>query len=197
MASVAANSTKRPNEDTASAPAKKARTSTKVGRLEDIEKIKLLISDIKDASLKAALEGIITQSGPKNALVSPPKIMDAAELQSAAHKVIRKLQAQINLKLKWKNSYCSLKGGGTKGARVEAVCSNPEIFEEIFGKWMGGKVKKSKDGKMSCSFKTDDEVKESQFSGPSYRYNQAELTAPFTASLKDNTITFGFKFTIY
>jgi hypothetical protein len=100
------------------------------------------------------------------------------------------------MKLKWKNSYRNLKGGRTQGARVEAVCTSPEAFEEIFKNRMGGTIKTSKDGKMACSIKTCDEVKNMQFSGPSYRYDASELLAPFTASLKDNTITFGFKFRI-
>ena len=191
MASTSASSIKRCSESAVSGPAsKKAKTSKK----SDIEKIKLLIADISDAGLKAALEAVIGQTGSK---VVSPKKMDDAQLRDAADKTIRKIQAQINLKLKWKNSYRSLKGGDVKGARVEAVCNSPEVFEEIFKNRMGGAIKTSKDGKMSCSIKTDEEVKEMEFSGPSYRYNSASLKAPFTACLKDNTITFAFKFTIW
>lgn len=186
-----ASSSKRTN-DGPSPAAKKARTS-KAG---DIAKIKELIAEIGNAELKAGLEALISRTGPAKKAVVSPKKMDEAQIRDAADKVIRKIQAQINMKLKWKNSYRSLKDGRTQGARIEAVCTSPEAFEEIFKNRMGGTVKTSKDGKMACSIKMDDEVKDMQFSGPSYRYNSAHLVAPFTASLKENTITFGFKFTI-
>ena len=193
MASTSVSSIKRSCESAVPGPAsKKARTNKK----SDIEKIKLLIADISDAGLKAALGAVISQTGSKNPMVSPKK-MDDAQLRDAADKTIHKIQAQINLKMKWKNSYRSLKGGDVKGARVEAVCNSPEVFEEIFKNRMGGAIKTIKDGKMSCSIKTDEDVEEMEFSRPSYRYNSASLKAPFTACLKDNTITFGFKFTIW
>ena len=188
---------KRSAESVLIASAKKAKTSKKVDRARDIEKIKLLIQDIKDVDIKVALESIVNQSGSSITPVVTPKKMDDAQVRDAANKVIRKVQANIKAKLKWKNSFCSLKDGNCKGARVESVCNSAEVFEEIFKNRMGGTIKTSKDGKMSCSFKTDDEVKRMEFSGPSYRYNSAVLRAPFTASLKDNTLTFGFKFTIW
>jgi hypothetical protein len=74
--------------------------------------------------------------------------------------VIRKVQGQINAKLKWKNSFKQMKNNSDikKGGRVEVVCNDPAVFEKIFD---GATIKKGKDGKLSCSFKTDDEVRKS------------------------------------
>lgn len=191
-------STKRSNESVSGVSAKKARTKKDASRVDDIEKIKSLIADIDSADLKRALEALIGQAFSKKALVTPLKQLDDAGVKQEAGKVMRKIQSEINSKLKWKNSFRNLKGENNfKGARVEVVCSYPEAFEEIFKNRMGATIKTSKDGKMSCSMKTNDEVKEELFSGPSYRYNSAVLNAPFTASLKDNALVFGFKFTIW
>ena len=193
MSTVVASS-KRSIESIAAAPAKKARTS----KAADIEKIKLLIAEITDADLKIGMQAVIGQPAGAKKVAATTKRLDSVEVQIAAEKVVRKIQAQINQKLKWQNSFRSLKGGAsTRGARVEAICNSPEVFEEISGNRMGATIKTSKDGKMSCSIKYDDDIKTMQFNGPTYRYNMAHLAAPFTASLKDNTITFGFKFTIW
>ena len=114
-------------------------------------------------------------------------------LQKATSSVTRKLQGQINSRLKWKNSFRNLKHGALKGGRVEVVCNHPQVFEEIFGT----AVKTSKDKtKLSCKFTTDDQVYELPLRGKSYRYNRTELCAPVSASLKDNTLVFSFKYTV-
>jgi hypothetical protein len=197
MASPApATSIKHTTDDVSPVPAKKARTNKVDSRSADIEKIKALIPNVNDASLKAALEAVIGQSGTKKAIVSPKKMSDE-EVKQAANSVIRRINSEIKSKMQWKPSFKGLKGGGVKGARVEVVCNSPEVFDEIFKNQMGATVKTSKDGKKTCSMKTDEEVKEIPFSSPDYRYSYSELKAPFTASLKDNALVFGFKFTIH
>ena len=134
-----------------------------------------------------------------NKKVAPAKkkarknVNEAEILTKNVNKVKRAIQGQINAKLKWKNSFRRIKGTGVKkGGRCEVVCNDPKVFEEIFG---ADNIKKTKD-KLSCSFKEDDEVYSLPFHGKEYRYDSAELRAPVTASLKDNALTFSFKFSI-
>ena len=129
----------------------------------------------------------------KKARTTKSKLTEEEALNKAVGQVSRKLQAQIKSKLEWKNSFRALKNGATRGARVEVTCNDPKVFEEIF---KFTTVKKTKD-RLSCSLKTEDEVDDFPFSGKSYRYNTSVLTAPISASLKENTLTLSFKFTIY
>ena len=66
---------------------------------------------------------------------------------------------------------------------MEVVCTDPEVFERIFS---GVTIKKGKDGKLSCSVKTNEEADKwsnMPFSGKSYRYNSSVLSAPYSASI--------------
>lgn len=117
------------------------------------------------------------------------------QIVSQSTSVTRKVQGQISSKLKWKpKTFPYMKGtGNTKGARVEVVCKHPHVFEHIF---RGTAIKKGKDGKLSCSFKTQDEVYRLPFHAPSYRYSSASLRAPCSASYKEGALIFSFKYRI-
>ena len=189
---------------TADAAAKKPRKAAGA-RAKDIEAIKSIVDDIQDPGIKAALEGII-RSPPAKATaraavvaaaspeIAPKK--DEATLQKMTDRTVRAVQSQISAKLQWKGSFKQLRhGDATRGARVEAACPDPDIFERIFA---GTKIKRGKDGKLSCSVKAEDEEAQWRvpFKGKSYRYNQSYLSAPYTANWKEGTLTFGFKFGI-
>eukprot|EP00571_Detonula_confervacea_P017650 CAMPEP_0172312780 /NCGR_PEP_ID=MMETSP1058-20130122/18559_1 /TAXON_ID=83371 /ORGANISM="Detonula confervacea, Strain CCMP 353" /LENGTH=199 /DNA_ID=CAMNT_0013026325 /DNA_START=25 /DNA_END=624 /DNA_ORIENTATION=+ len=198
MASIPASSTKRALKDVnggvGAVAAKKPKTATAASvRKKDMQMIKSILGDIKDPVIKKALENIIEDPTKAAAVVSPKK--DEATLEKMTETTIRTIQRLMNDKLKWKSSYSQLKGGGTKGGRLEVVCSEPEVFERIF---KGATIKKGKDGKLSCSMKTEDDAEKCNlpFEGKSYRYNSSYLCAPFSSSLKDNTLTFSFKFGI-
>jgi hypothetical protein len=190
----------------ASKKAKKSKTTTSttsaaaIVRANDIELIKSILGDIHDPDIKTALESIIQQ--PKSVAgmtktVSPERSKkDEASLKKMTNTTIRNIQNLINDKLKWKDSYKRLtRNFEKKGGRIEVVCSEPEVFKRIFE---GAAIKEGKDGKLSCSLQTDDEVENCNlpFKGKSYRYSCSYLCAPITASLKDGTLTFGFKFGI-
>ena len=178
------------------APAKDAKKtkSSAAGLSSDVDRIKSIIGDIQDPSIKSALENIIKNKGKvTSTVVSAPK-KDAATLEKLTNSTIRTVQKLINEKLKWKASYKRM--DGTKGGRVEVVCQDAEIFERIFD---GAPIKKSKDGsKLTVSIKTEGDMGdwECPFDGKSYRYNRSYLSAPYTASLKDGNLTFGYKFGI-
>mmetsp|Transcript_31230 Transcript_31230/g.56671 ORF Transcript_31230/g.56671 Transcript_31230/m.56671 type:complete len:206 (+) Transcript_31230:38-655(+) len=204
MPSVAATSTKRGLKDvnkgaTPGTATKKPKTTAADSvRTADIQTIKSILVDIKDPVIKAALESIIkspTAVAASTISNAAPKKKDEATLQKLTDKTTRTIQKLINDKLKWKNSYRNLKGGDTKGGRVEVVCSDPEVFERIFN---GATIKRAKDGKLSCSLKTEEDAEKCNlpFEGPSYRYDRSYLCAPYSASLKDSGLTFSFKFGI-
>ena len=146
---------------------------------------------VSKASTKRTLKDVSNGEERATKKVRPNK--DEEKIRKTMNSVIRKVQGQINAKLKWKPSFKQLKNtDNTKGGRVEVVCNDPEVFERIFGD-----AKKGKDGKLSCSFKTDEEVEDLPFNGKTYRYNRAELRAPCSASLKDSALVFSFKFCIW
>lgn len=148
------------------------------------------IIEAKGGKVKRALQDVSNASNKKQKTVE----LDEIQIASQRSSVIRKVQGQISSKLKWKKSYSAMKSGDTKkGGRVEVVCKHPEVFERIF---RGANIKTGKDGKLSCSFKTDDEVYSLPFKGKSYRYNSAELCAPCSASFKDGALVFSFKYGI-
>lgn len=72
----------------------------------------------------------------------------------------------------------------------------PPVFERIFD---GAAIERGKDGKPSCAIKTEEEEGRCglPFKGKSYRYNSSFLSAPYSASSKDNTLTFSFKFGVW
>ena len=222
MAAAPKTTTKRTLEDvsntvSATSITKKPRKETKKtsggakshgdARAQDVLKIKSILNDIQTPGMKSALEALIECGnhlvGAKAAVSSSATTVstakDEAQLQKAADALTRKLQGQINEKLKWKNSFRNLKGTyDKKGARVEVVCSDPSVFEKIFE---GGIVKKAKDGKLSCSVKTEEEWEKVEnlchkLQGKGYRYNNSYLAAPFSASLKDSALVFSFKYGI-
>ena len=174
---------------------------------DDVITIKSIIGDIKDPAIKAALRNIIknpptginnTATSTTTAAVAPaaaPKKSEAA-LEKMTKQTIRTIQQCMNEKLKWKNSFRNLKDGNTKGGRVEVVCSDPEVFERIFD---GAPIKYGKDGKLSFSMQTEEEASKCElpFKGKSYRYNSSVLRAPYSASWKNNTLTFSYKFTVW
>lgn len=206
MASITTTSAKRAlkdvNANTAAIPSKKKpKTASAVGvRTKDIQTIKTILADIQDPAIKSLLEAIIlnpTITKLKNATsntISPEK--DEATLEKMTNGTIRTIQKLINDKLKWKASYKQLMTSGeTIGGRVEVMCTEPAVFERIF---VNATIKKAKDGKLSCNIATDDEAYACKlpFKGKSYRFNRSYLCAPFTASMKNNTLTFGFKYGI-
>jgi len=132
----------------------------------------------------------VSNASNKKARPATELTVDQICKQTAA--VTRKVQGQISAKLKWKRSFSRMVG--TKGGRVEVVCKEPAVFEEIF---KCATIKKGKDGKLSCAFKTDDEVAGLPFRGKSYPYSRAELRAPCSASLKDCALVFSFKYSVY
>lgn len=185
------------NEDAEKSVSKKPKVAAAAGgaRARDVQTIEAILGDIKDPAIRAALENIIkvpTKETAGTSSIAAQK-KDGAMLDKLTHGTVRTIQKLINDRLKWKNSYKYLKGGDTKGGRVEVVCNEPEVFERIFE---GATIKKGKDGKLSCSLKSEDDVHKCnlKFKGKSYRYGSSYLCAPYTASLKDNTLTFGFKF---
>ena len=196
MASVAADtSTKRAFKDVnvsgAATAAKKQKISAALSVRNDIRVIQSILGDIKDPTIKAALENIIKD--PTGASNAPKK--DEATIQSLTDMTVRTMQGLINEKLKWKSSYKYLKGGDTKGGRIEVACNEPEVFERIF---KDATIKKGKDGKLSCNIKTEEEVRKVvlPFKGVKYRYGSSYLSAPYMASLKDNKLSFTFKFSL-
>ena len=177
---------------------------------DDVITIKSIIGDIKDPAIKSALRNIIknpptdinnTATSTTTATDAPaaaPKKSEAA-LEKMTKQTIRTIQQCINEKLKWKNSFRNLKDGNTKGGRVEVVCSDPEVFERIFD---GAPIKYGKDGKLSFSMQTVCKLRRrrvnvKQFTGKSYRYNSSVLRAPYSASWKNDTLTFSYKFTVW
>ena len=191
-------------ESTALKKTKMTSASAKSSRMEDdVNTIKSIIGDIKDPAIKAALRNIIKNppTGINNAATSAttaavaPKKSEAA-LEKMTKQTIRTIQQCMNEKLKWKNSFRNLKDGNTKGGRVEVVCSDPEVFERIFD---GAPIKYGKDGKLSFSMQTEEEASKCElpFKGKSYRYNSSVLRAPYSASWKNDTLTFSYKFTVW
>jgi hypothetical protein len=148
-------------------------------------------------STKRALKDVSSATSSQEGSTKKPRTteQDEEKQRKQMNGVIRKVQGQINAKLKWKNSFKPMKNNSElkKGGRVEVVCNDPAVFEKIFD---GATIKKGKDGKLSCSFKTDDEVEELKFHGTDYRFNCATLRAPCSASLKDSALVFSFKFSI-
>ena len=178
-----------------------ASASNKKRPLEDV-------SNSDDVVAAAAADNTSTKKAKKApAVAKKPKkaktdtaAADAAKLEKAANGVIRKIQGQINSRLKWKNSYKAMKYNSdiTKGGRVEVPCASPEIFEKIFsGISATAPIKSGKDGKLSVAFKDEDQVSSLPLHGKSYRYNSAELRAPCTATYKEHAVTFSFKFCIW
>ena len=104
------------------------------------------------------------------------KKRDEATLDKLTDGTVRTIQKLINDKLTWKGSYKHLKGGDTKGGRVEVICNEPEVFERIFE---GAVIKKGKDGKLSCSLKSTEDIDKCnlKFKGKSYRYGSSYLCA--------------------
>jgi hypothetical protein len=144
----------------------------------------------KRVSLSPGAEERPTKKVKKAAAPRKPKLTEQEALVKSAQQVEKKRQTQINSKLQWKNSFKALKGGtALRGARVEVTCNDPKVFEKIS---QNASIKKTKD-RLSCSFKTDDEVDTLPLHGKSYRYNASEVRAPVSASLKDNTLTFTFQ----
>ena len=135
-------------EDAATAVAKTKTKKTKTAssasvRTNDIQTIKSILNDIQDPTIKASLEHIIAY--PTKSIA--PKKLDDAAIDKMTTATIRTIQGLINQKLAWKGSYSSLRGSdATKGGRVEAVCSEPEVFKKIFA---GATIKETKDGKLS------------------------------------------------
>jgi len=179
-------------------------------RAADIKTIKSILNSINDPIIKASLEDIIknsTKTWQPFPTVTPKK--SEAALEKLTKQTIKTIQQCMNEKLKWKNSYKQLKDGATKGGRVEMACTDPEVFKRIFS---GLTIKKGKDGKLSCSAKTNEEADKWKyggaaypseyipFDGRSYRYNRSELCPPFSASLNPglsyDILTFNYKFTI-
>lgn len=157
----------------------------------------------------AALEGILEAKGgssqvKKRALQDVSnnqasnkklkKIPTLSQIESQVTSVRRKVQGQINAKLKWTNSMAGMKRTDVKkGCRIEVVCKHPQVFQRIFG---DATIKTGKNGKLSCSFKTDDEVYYLPFEGKKYRYSRAELRAPCSASFNEGALVFSFKYCI-
>jgi hypothetical protein len=143
-----------------------------------------------------AVAELMKAPAAKKAKKTTSSVSDEAKLEKAANGVIRKIQGQINARLKWKNSFKAMKNSDvTKGGRVEVPCPDPAVFEKIFQGHAD--IKKGKDGKLSCTFKEEDEVSSLPLHGKSYRYNSSELRAPCSATYKDHAITFSFKFCIW
>mmetsp|Transcript_24862 Transcript_24862/g.59895 ORF Transcript_24862/g.59895 Transcript_24862/m.59895 type:complete len:206 (-) Transcript_24862:170-787(-) len=198
MASVTALTNKRAlkdvnvtDDDGSPSVVKKQKSTTAVGaRKKDIQTIKSIIGDIYHPGIKAALENII-----QNPTVAAPKKKDDATIEKLANKTVKSIQGLINGKLKWSNTFRNLKDGNKKGGRVEVVCTDPEVFERIF---KDATIKKGKDGKMSCSAKTDGEAENWNlpFRGKSYRYDASYLHAPLSASLNGGTLSFSFKYSL-
>lgn len=181
------------------AAAKKKKTKTTDGA-HDTQIIKSVMGKINDPSIKAALQNIIdnpstTKSAVSNvaAATAMPKKSEA-EISKLTKQTIKAIQQCMNEKLKWKNSYRALKGGDTKGGRIQVVCTDVEVFERIFD---GATIKKCKT-RTRCSMKTEEEANKCNlpFKGISYRYNSSYLCAPYSACLKDGTLTFSYKFSI-
>lgn len=162
----------------------KASTTSKRS-LEDIT------TNIQENTSVAELLKAPATKKPKKAPIS-----DEAKLEKAANGVIRKIQGQINSRLKWKSSFKMMKQNPdiTQGARVEVPCNDPAIFEKIF---QGATIKQGKDGKLSCTFKENDQVNALPVHGTSYRYSSAKLRAPCSATYKDHALIFSFKFCIW
>lgn len=145
---------------------------------------------VKSSKKKRSSEGVLKDSTNSN---KKAKTVDPEKIATLATSVTRKIQGQISAKLKWKKSFARMKGGATKGARVEVVCQHPEVFEYIFS---DATIKTGKDGKLSCTIKDEDEVYSLPFKGKSYQYSSASLQAPCSASFKDGALVFNFKYCI-
>jgi hypothetical protein len=164
------------NEDAEKSVSKKPKVAAAAcgARARDVQTIEAILGDIKDPAIRAALENIIkvpTKETAGTSSIAAQK-KDGAMLDKLTHGTVRTIQKLINDRLKWKNSYKYLKGGDTKGGRVEVVCNEPEVFERIFE---GATIKKGKDGKLSCSLKSEDDVHKCnlKFKGKSYRYGSS------------------------
>ena len=109
-------------------------------------------------------------------------------------KVLKAVNKEISNRLKWQSSFKAMKeSGALKGARVEVPCA----YEEVFGELFEDEFVKRKGNKLTCFIPTDEHVKEIPFNWTkSYRYNSAELRAPFSASFSDNKLVISFKFAI-
>lgn len=126
----------------------------------------------------------------------------------------QKLNKQIFDRLQWKASYKHMNGDVVKGGRVEIDCPEPEVFIAMFAdddecwegtsKSMEGKlkgdmngIKKASSGRLSRSFKTDDDVECSGLKGKTYRLgSEAVLKAPTSVSLHNGKLACSFKYTV-
>lgn len=174
----------------AEAQAEFAKNEQQIAELQTRNSELEAIMAAKGSKVKRALQDVSNASNKKQKTVA----LDETKIASQTSSVTRKVQGQIGAKLKWKSSYKAMRNNDTKkGGRVEVVCQHPEVFERIFE---GADIKTAKDGKLSCTFKTDDEVFSLPFKGKSYPYNSSELRAPCSASFKDGALTFSFKYSI-
>lgn len=153
--------------------------------------IRLLQHD-NDTNLKkrAAEDG--KEPAAKKARIAPvvPEL-DGEALAKRVEFRRKKLNKQISTRLDWKPSFKYM-NGAIKGAKVDIDCSEPEVFKAIFDG-----VKESSQGKLSRTFKTDQEVEDAGFYGKSYRYGaHATIKAPASATWSNGKLTFTFKYTV-
>lgn len=148
------------------------------------------------------------------------KILEGEALEKRTAFRFKKLNKQIDDRLKWKDSFRYMNGIQIKGCRVEIECSEPEVFEALFGGTSSSSsssssteslseddscsepypiiIKKSSNGKLSRSFQTDDEICDSgKLHGKYYRYGaNAILKVPASVSLHNGKLSFSFKYTV-
>jgi hypothetical protein len=115
---------------------------------------------------------------------------------------LKKLNKQINDRLKWKPSF---KYGGNRGkvagCRVDVDCPEPEVFHAMFGQGVQGgsnTIKtNNKTGKMTRTFASEDDLNDCQIYGKSYRFGaQASLQVPASATLHEGKLVLSFKYTV-
>eukprot|EP00978_Attheya_sp_CCMP212_P023367 scaffold71507_cov35-Attheya_sp.AAC.1 len=104
-----------------------------------------------------------------------------------------KLNKQIDFRLEWKSSFRYM-NGQVKGGRVDIDCPEPEVFLAIFDE---EHVKKTSAGKLTRTFKTDEEICDANLFGKQYRFGAtANLMAPASVSLNNGKLSFSFKYTV-
>jgi len=142
------------------------------------------------------------------------KSLEGEALEKRKKFRFQKLNKQIFDRLQWKASYKHMNGDFIKGGRVEIDCPEPEVFIAMFAdddeccegkaKSMEGKlkgdtngIKKASSGKLSRSFKTDDDVECSGLKGKTYRLgSEAVLKSPTSVSLHHGKLACSFKYTV-
>ena len=143
------------------------------------------------------------------------KSLEGKALKKRKRFRFQKLNKQIFDRLQWKASYKHMNGDVIKGGRVEIDCPEPEVFITMFadddecceGKSKSMEIKLKGDtngikkarssGKLSRSFKTDDDVECSGLKGKTYRLgSEAVLKSPTSVSLHHGKLACSFKYTV-